>query len=88
MALIAIVFAGLGVVIGSSLKDMQGFPEQVWRLAGRAFQAYAKRRRKQRDQGARRSLADFVIGAHAAANGCRLLTLDGRLNAPHFQPSQ
>jgi hypothetical protein len=37
-------------------------PEQVWRLAGRAFQGYAERRRKQRDQGARRILADFVIG--------------------------
>ncbi|HTC49959.1 MAG TPA: type II toxin-antitoxin system VapC family toxin [Candidatus Aquilonibacter sp.] len=51
-------------------------PEQIWRLAGRAFQAYAERRRKQRDTGARRILADFVIGAHAFANGCRLLTLD------------
>ena len=51
-------------------------PEQVWRLPGRAFQAYAERRRKQRDVGARRILADFVIGAHASANGCRLLTLD------------
>ena len=29
-------------------------PEQVWRLAGRTFQAYAERRRKQRDAGARR----------------------------------
>jgi predicted nucleic acid-binding protein len=48
-------------------------PEQVWRLAGRAFQAYAKRRRKQRDAGVRRILADFVIGAHALSNGCRLL---------------
>jgi len=54
-------------------------PEQIWRLAGRAFQAYAERRRKQRDAGVRRILADFVIGAHASANGCRLLTLDDRL---------
>ena len=51
-------------------------PEQVWRLAGRAYQAYAERRRKQRDRGARRILADFVIGAHASVNGFRLLTLD------------
>lgn len=51
-------------------------PEQVWRLAGRAFKAYAERRRKQRDQGAPRILADFVTGAHATVNGCRLLTLD------------
>jgi len=59
-------------------------PEQVWRFAGRAFQAYAERRRKQCDTGARRVLADFVIGAHAAANGCRLLTLDDRLYRSSF----
>lgn len=58
--------------------------ERVWRLAGRAFQTYAERRRKQRDAGARRILADFVIGAHAAANGCRLLTLDDRLYRSSF----
>jgi predicted nucleic acid-binding protein len=59
-------------------------PEQIWRLAGRTFQAYAERRRKQRDAGARRILADFVIGAHAASNGCRLLTLDDRLYRSSF----
>jgi predicted nucleic acid-binding protein len=59
-------------------------PEQIWRLAGRAFQAYAERRRKQRDTGARRILADFVIGAHAFANGCRLLTLDDQLYRSSF----
>ena len=59
-------------------------PEHVWRLTGRAFQAYAERRRKQRDVGARRSLADFVIGADASANGCRLLTLDDRLYRSSF----
>jgi predicted nucleic acid-binding protein len=64
-------------------------PEQIWRLAGRAFQAYAERRRKQRDAGARRTLADFVIGAHASANSCRLLTLDDiGCIALHFQRSQ
>jgi predicted nucleic acid-binding protein len=50
--------------------------ERVWRLAGRGFQSYADRRRKQRDTGTRRILADFIIGAHAALNGYRLLTLD------------
>jgi predicted nucleic acid-binding protein len=59
-------------------------PEQIWRLAGRAFQAYAERQRKQRDAGARRILADFVIGAHASVNGCRLLTLDDRLYRSSF----
>ena len=58
--------------------------EQIWRLAGRAFQAYAERRRKQRDRGARRILADFIIGAHAFANGFRLLTLDEGLYRAAF----
>ncbi len=58
--------------------------EQLWRLAGRAFQSYAERRRKQRDKGARRILADFVIGAHAMVNGYRLLTLDEGLYRTAF----
>jgi len=53
--------------------------EQVWRSAGRAFQAYAGRHRKQRDVGTRRILADFLIGTHAVSNDCRLLTLNDRL---------
>jgi predicted nucleic acid-binding protein len=59
-------------------------PEQIWRSAGRALQAYAERRRRQRDRGARRILADFLIGAHALRNGCRLLTLDDRLYRTAF----
>ncbi|HVI09170.1 MAG TPA: type II toxin-antitoxin system VapC family toxin [Candidatus Binatia bacterium] len=59
-------------------------PEHVWRLSGRAFQAYATRRRKQRDSGTGRTLADFVIGAHALANGFRLLTLDDGLYRSAF----
>jgi predicted nucleic acid-binding protein len=58
--------------------------EQVWRSAGRAFQAYAERRRKQRDHGSRRLLADFLIGAHAHINGYRLLSLDERLYRAAF----
>jgi predicted nucleic acid-binding protein len=53
--------------------------EPIWRSAGRAFQAYAERRRKQRDSGTRRILADFLIGAHAQMCAYRLLTLDERL---------
>jgi len=58
--------------------------EPVWRSAARAFQGYADRRRKQRDSGPRRILADFLIGAHAAVNGYRLLTLDDRLYQTSF----
>jgi len=50
--------------------------EAVWRVAGRAFQAYANRRRKQKSGEPRRLLADFLIGAHAFENGFPLLTLD------------
>jgi predicted nucleic acid-binding protein len=53
--------------------------ESDWRAAGRAFQNYARRRRKQNDSGPRRILADFLIGAHALRRGYRLLTLDDRL---------
>jgi len=58
--------------------------EPVWRAAGKAFQAYAERRRKQRDPGARRILADFLIGAHCQVRGYRLLTLDERLYRAAF----
>jgi predicted nucleic acid-binding protein len=58
--------------------------ESVWRTAGRAFQGYATRRRKQRDAGPRRILADFLIGAHAVEGGHSLLTLDDRLYRTAF----
>ena len=58
--------------------------EVVWRAAGRAFQRYAERRRKQRDSGTRRILADFMIGAHAETRGYRLLTLDERVYRTAF----
>src|SRR6266404_5890656 len=58
--------------------------EAVWRSAGRAFQSYAERRRKQRDPGTRRILADFLIGAHAHTRSYRLLTLDERLYKAAF----
>ena len=58
--------------------------EQVWRFAGRAFKAYAERRRKKRDAGTRRILADSLVGADAVSNGFRLLTLDGRLYRVSF----
>jgi hypothetical protein len=59
-----------GIIVDWDLK------EAVWRTAGRAFQAYVARRRRQRTPAPRRILADFLIGAHALENGCQLLTLD------------
>ena len=58
--------------------------EAMWHAAGRAFQHYAARRRRQRDSGPRRILADFLIGAHALRHGFRLLTLDDRLYRTAF----
>jgi predicted nucleic acid-binding protein len=58
--------------------------ERVWRTAGQAFQDYATRRRKQRDPGPRRILADFLIGAYAARNSYALLTLDEGLYRAAF----
>jgi len=58
--------------------------EEVWRSAARAFRGYAERRRKHRDLGTRRILADFLIGAHAASHGYRLLTMDERLYRAAF----
>ena len=53
------------------------FTRAMWRSAGLAFGAYARRRRAQAgDPGPRRILADFLIGAHAAELGVRLLTFD------------
>ena len=57
--------------------------EAIWRAAGRAFQTYTSRRRE-RYAGARRILADFLIGAHAMQRGYRLLTLDDHLYRSAF----
>ncbi len=60
------------------------FGETIWLSAGRAFQAHAERRRKQRDHRTRRLLADFLIGAHAHIRGYRLLSLDERIYRAAF----
>jgi predicted nucleic acid-binding protein len=90
------VFAELIASPGRSEKFVRSFleetgigvdwelSEQIWPSAGRASQAYAERRRKQRDKGGRRILADFIIGEHALANGFRLLTLDEGLYRAAF----
>ena len=58
--------------------------ERVWRSAGKAFQWYGERRRRQRAGAVRRILADFLIGAHAQVNGYSLLTMDHRLYKAAF----
>ena len=58
--------------------------EAIWRTAGRAFQTYASRRRRERDDGPRRILADFLIGAYALERRYHLLTLDDRLYRASF----
>jgi len=50
--------------------------ESVWREAGTRFADYAERRRHSGGSGAKRLLADFIIGAHARTRADRLLTLD------------
>src|SRR5580693_9919059 len=67
-----------GIVVDWNLS------ETIWRLAGRVFQGYAERRRRQRDHGTRRILADFLIGAHAQVQGYRLLSLDEGLYSMAF----
>jgi len=96
MVIAATVFVELMVAPGRSERFLDSFfretginidwtlDEVVWRAAGRAFQTYATRRRKQRDPGPHRILADFLIGAHALKGGYRLLTLDDHLYRAAF----
>ena len=58
--------------------------EFIWRVAGKAFQSYANRRRKQQPDVVRRLLADFLIGAHALERGYGLLTLDAGIYRAAF----
>ena len=69
---------------GTSITVDWNLNEAIWRVAGRAFQEYVARRRRQRDAGPRRILADFLIGAHALHHGFHLLTLDDRLYRAAF----
>ena len=58
--------------------------QDVWTAAGKAFGAYAVRRRGHGDSGPRRILADFLIGAHALQIGAALLTTDTRIYQASF----
>lgn len=96
LVLSAVVFAELMAAPGRSEGFLNKFCEEtginvdfdldepIWRAAGKAFQVYADRRRKQRDSGPRRILADFLIGAHAMQRGYPLLTLDSQIYKAAF----
>ena len=77
-----------GQMLDSMLQDAGvrvdwNIDEPIWRTAGAAYAAYARHRR--RSAGApRRILAEFIIGAHAAVRGHRLLTLDDRFFRSRF----
>jgi predicted nucleic acid-binding protein len=71
-------FADTGIIIDWDLD------QAVWRAAGRAFQNYAARRKKQPGNVPRRILADFLIGAHADENEYTLLTMDTGLYRTAF----
>jgi len=77
-AFVSTFFRETGIAVDWNLT------ESVWRAAGRAYRSHADRRRKQRDAAARRTLAYFLIGAHATVEGFRLLTLDERLYRAAF----
>jgi predicted nucleic acid-binding protein len=83
-ALDAALERGNLVIAAPVFAELLDLGQPVRRAAGRAFQQYAARRKKQLDSGPRRILADFVIGAHAMQNGFRLLTLDDRLYRAAF----
>jgi predicted nucleic acid-binding protein len=59
-----------GVVVDLRLE------ERIWIETGRRFALYAARRRQSSGTGAKRLLADFLIGSHALVQADRLLTLD------------
>lgn len=60
------------------------FEQPVWVEAGRRFARYAKRRRRSASRGAKRLLADFIIGSHAMVHADRFMTLDPKRYARDF----
>jgi len=73
------LFSDKGIVVHWNLRA------DVWRTAGVRYGAYARDRRRQRgDNGPRRILADFLIGAHAFHLANALLTSDTRIYGTYF----
>lgn len=63
-------FADTGIKIDWTMD------EEIWRVAGRAYDGHSLRRKKNGSGPPRRILADFLIGAHALVRGYSLLTID------------
>jgi predicted nucleic acid-binding protein len=61
----------VGIEVDSSMD------RAVWREAGIRYRANAERRRKAKAAAHRKSLADFIVGAHALMRADRLITFNG-----------
>jgi hypothetical protein len=71
-------FIDTGIAIDWSMD------EEIWRVAGRAYLGYVRRRKGSGGRDARRILPDFLIGAHALVRGYSLLTIDHKDFAAAF----
>lgn len=60
----------------SGVQVDQQFSQRMWDETGRAFAAYAARRRRSSGGQPKRLLVDFMVGAHALLATDQLLTLD------------
>jgi len=95
LVLSAPVYAELLAIPESSKADLDAFIAESgirvdweispssWTVAGLAFAAYARRRKRAKIDAPRRILADFVIGAHALVVG-HLLTTDPSFYRTNF----
>lgn len=71
--------ADLWTTLEASDITLRPFPRAAVFVAGRVFRTY-----RQRGGRRRRILPDFMIGAHAMADGCRLLTRDRGFYRDYF----
>ena len=95
LVIAAPVYAELLAVPGSGQNDLDAFIAETkirvdwtishdcWTAAGVAFASYARRRTRQKAGAPRRTLADFIIGAHAVDVGS-LLTADSSFFRTNF----
>ena len=60
--------------LGVSVDDT--LPGELWRRAGEAHAGYHARRRRGGQEGQKRVLVDFLVGAHALLLGAPLMTFD------------